>query len=415
MTKIVMINIPAHGHVNPTLPIVAELKRRGNEVIYYNTEAFRSQIEATGATFRPYPPSPFALLDPVHFAASSLVKITTLLFSTTEQITPWMVEALQREKPDLVMYDSICLWGMLSARLLNLPTVATITTFVFEGVDQLLSWREVLSLGTTVVRQLPMLIHTRSSLVKRLQAESQLTSKELTLPNPIFPCIGDLNLVFTSRRLQPNSGFINDTFEFVGTSIDLSTRHDGFPFDKFKRTPVIYISLGTINNSSGDFYRRCFNAFADHPGQFILSVGQQMELAQLGPIPDNFIVRNSVSQLKMLELADAFITHAGMNSVQEALHYGVPMVMVPQQMEQLFNAKIIEREGAGIVLGNSFTFGQATAKQLRTALDRVLNDGSFRQVAQENSLSLQASGGYLKAVDIILNRMNHTQGILRPA
>ena len=30
--------IPAHGHVNPTLPVVRELTRRGHSVRYYEVE-----------------------------------------------------------------------------------------------------------------------------------------------------------------------------------------------------------------------------------------------------------------------------------------------------------------------------------------------------------------------------------------
>src|SRR5206468_12114593 len=55
MSKIVFIEMPASGHVNPTLPVVQELVRRGEHVTYYATEEFRSQIEQTGATFQPYP------------------------------------------------------------------------------------------------------------------------------------------------------------------------------------------------------------------------------------------------------------------------------------------------------------------------------------------------------------------------
>jgi UDP:flavonoid glycosyltransferase YjiC (YdhE family) len=57
MSNIVFIEMPAYGHVNPTLPVVQELVRRGEHVTYYATEEFRSQIEQTGATFQPYPAS----------------------------------------------------------------------------------------------------------------------------------------------------------------------------------------------------------------------------------------------------------------------------------------------------------------------------------------------------------------------
>ena len=55
MAKIAFINIPAHGHTNPTLAVVKALLARGHEVIYYSGQEMRELIERTGADFRPYP------------------------------------------------------------------------------------------------------------------------------------------------------------------------------------------------------------------------------------------------------------------------------------------------------------------------------------------------------------------------
>jgi len=59
---IFFFSIPAHGHVNPTLPVVSELVSRGHAVRYYETPEFRERIEAAGAQFvdiSPYmPPAP---------------------------------------------------------------------------------------------------------------------------------------------------------------------------------------------------------------------------------------------------------------------------------------------------------------------------------------------------------------------
>jgi len=52
MSKVLFFNLPALGHTNPTLPLVAELVRRGEQVIYYSSPAFQQAIEQTGATFR---------------------------------------------------------------------------------------------------------------------------------------------------------------------------------------------------------------------------------------------------------------------------------------------------------------------------------------------------------------------------
>ena len=54
MAKYVFLNMPARGHVNPTLAVAQELVRRGQAVSYYLTEEFRDVVEATGAVFQPY-------------------------------------------------------------------------------------------------------------------------------------------------------------------------------------------------------------------------------------------------------------------------------------------------------------------------------------------------------------------------
>ena len=64
-------------------------------------------------------------------------------------------------------------------------------------------------------------------------------------------------------------------------------------------------------------------------------------------LPDNFIVRPFVNQGEILKHASLFITAGGMNSIHEALYYGVPCLICPQQGEQLLNAKRFEAMGFG--------------------------------------------------------------------
>src|SRR5579872_1234947 len=54
MAKYVFLDMPAYGHVNPTLAVVQELVKRGQEVIYYLPEKFKEAVQATGAVFRSY-------------------------------------------------------------------------------------------------------------------------------------------------------------------------------------------------------------------------------------------------------------------------------------------------------------------------------------------------------------------------
>ena len=57
MAKLLFFNIPAYGHVNPTLPVITELVKRGHHVLYYNSDTFEQALKGTGAEFRSYPNS----------------------------------------------------------------------------------------------------------------------------------------------------------------------------------------------------------------------------------------------------------------------------------------------------------------------------------------------------------------------
>jgi len=77
----------------------------------------------------------------------------------------------------------------------------------------------------------------------------------------------------------------------------------------------------------------------------IMSVGRNIQIESLGLVPDNFLVENFVPQLEVLKRADVFITHGGMNSLNEALYFGVPVIVVPQQVEQAFNMRRLKKLG----------------------------------------------------------------------
>jgi UDP:flavonoid glycosyltransferase YjiC (YdhE family) len=54
MGRIAYFSFPAHGHVNPTLPVIRELARRGEQIAYFGTQQFAHAIGQTGAQFCPY-------------------------------------------------------------------------------------------------------------------------------------------------------------------------------------------------------------------------------------------------------------------------------------------------------------------------------------------------------------------------
>ena len=391
MRRVMIIGTHGYGHVNPTLPVVSQLVQNGHDVIYFNDEEFRVNISRAGAEFCPYPSEVDTSPDRLARAVNGhMIDITLHLFEVSMTLTQYMLDEIQREHPAALIFDSLALWGLQAARLTGIPAVSSITIFVTKGIDLPLKFADYLHFLSGAIVRLPRFINQRRTLVKRYGRNS--------LPaNGLFPGTGSMNIVFTSRDLQPDTTFVDDSFHFVGPS--LGPRPDDTPLELPAKSPLVYISLGTIHALHRGFLQKCFDAFADSDGCFVVSAGRTAET--LNP-PPNFVVKSHVPQLDILRQADLFITHAGMNGVQEGLYYGVPMVFVPQQMEQLINARIAEAQRVGIIIGDTPPYGEKfSVEELRDVVDKVLANADYRIAAQRISRSLRAAGGTDRAVQLI--------------
>ena len=97
----------------------------------------------------------------------------------------------------------------------------------------------------------------------------------------------------------------------------------------------------------------------------------------------------------VLSISDAFITHCGMNSVSEALYFGVPLVLFPQTPEQGAVAKRTAELKAGIRLKS------IKENDILKCVKRVIEDPDFKAGAQKVSESFKNSGGIDEAVAFI--------------
>ncbi len=165
-------------------------------------------------------------------------------------------------------------------------------------------------------------------------------------------------------------------------------------FDALHDGPLLYISLGTLFDRQNEFYHCCFQAFEQSDYQVVMSVGKHTTREQLGPTPENFMVCQSVPQLELLQRATLFITHAGMNSTNEALYYGVPLLAIPQATDQHSIARRIEQTGAGIRLSRK----RVTASRLRNSADEIRTHPHYAQASARIGESLRQAGGFRAAL-----------------
>jgi MGT family glycosyltransferase len=232
-------------------------------------------------------------------------------------------------------------------------------------------------------------------------------SEPVSLPQ-LLQTYGDLNLVYTSRLFQPmEECFDEQRFQFVGPCCAFRPDAPPFPFERLDDRPLVLVSLGTVYGCRPDFLRRCMEELAHGPWQVVLATGGESNIWDSGDAaPPNIIVRPSVPQVDILRRAAAFVTHGGMNSVQEALYYGVPLVMVPQAADQFWISERAAELGAGLVLDAA----RLKPGDIRASVTRALSGLGYASAAARVAQSLHTAGGHTKAADEILDFMELSDG-----
>ncbi len=211
-----------------------------------------------------------------------------------------------------------------------------------------------------------------------------------------------LNFTYTVKEFQIYSGdFDSSRYKYVGASIG-GREEKEFDFSKIEN-PIIYISLGTLLNTSVKFFRKCLDAFRNQPVSVVMSIGNVVKMEQLGKIPDNFFVYPFVPQLEILKKASLFITHGGMNSVNEALYYGTPMLVIPVGNDQPTVARRIET----LHLGKYMKQKDIDADSLRLSAMEILNNNSYKDTLREFQIKSQSAGGNMEIARQILAELDN--------
>lgn len=385
MSKIVFFSIPAYGHTNPTIEVVRELTTRGHKVWYYSFEEFRTKIEGAGAKFigcDEYIPE--LRPEDEKKVGKDFSALISMMVDTTIALDKKVCDELKEINPDCIVSDSLCCWGKLFAKKLNITYICSTTSFAFN--------KDTASMLKKNLKEILYMVLGMRKINKKIEL---LRSHGYEVESFISLIENDNDIdtiVYTSKEFQPMAETFSDKYYFIGPSVE-QVRVE----QKIREHKKIYISLGTVNNKNLSFYKNCIEAFRDSNMDVIMSVGNNTDISQLGTIPANFQVENKVEQVKVLQEVDGFITHCGMNSVNESLYYGVPLVLFPQQSEQELVCKRVLELGAGFMLKND------KPNNIKEAVYEIINNDKYKENAQKLSKSFKDSGGPAKAADAILN------------
>lgn len=376
MANILFINANLHGHINPTLPLVKELADHGNQLDYFCSQQFQEKVMAAGATFLNYS----AELDT--FLASyrptdrhPFFMLMEYILLYAEAMLPVVLKLIKNNMYDMIICDSLFGGPFFLKQILQVPVVSSHSSFAMSSAPVPAS---MLESGTH-----PQLDHCYEIL-------ERICSKYV-IPIPgladLFISKADWNVVYTIPEFNGDTGLDCSKYLFTGSVIqkDTETEFEGFLYKNDR--PVVYISLGSINTDFIEFYKMCMEAFKSSDYYVVMSIGKKCNVNQLGTIPPNFYVGNFLPQLAILRQTDIFITHAGFNSVSEALYYGIPLYALPMVNDQYMSAKRIKNMELGIV----GKFKEITPEVLRDGIEELLSNEQIKENCQRISMRLRES------------------------
>ena len=375
--KIAWFCIPAYGHTNPTLGVVKELTAAGHQVYYFSFEMFREKIEQAGAVFIGCDGYDLGMedKDDADRVGKDMAFATELLVSSTLALDGMTTEKVEEIKPDIIVSDSVAYWGKLVALKHGIPYVSSTTTFAFNRHSA-----KYMQQSAGDMAKMVFAVPRINKQIKRLREKGYPVKGVLE----IIQNDNDTNtIVYTSKFFQPCAETFSDRYHFIGPSVRPVTE----PMEKTAEKTV-YVSMGTVNKNPA-FYRNCIHALGQTDWQVIVSMGTNAE--HYDDLPENVQVYESVDQMAVLSIADAFITHCGMNSASEGLYFQVPLVLFPQTSEQGAVAKRAEELGAGLMLNSM------EEEDILAAVREVLTDPGYKGNAIRVSESFRASGGVAEA------------------
>ena len=269
-------------------------------------------------------------------------------------------------RPDLVVCDEIDYGGMIAAELLGLPHATVLVTAAG-------------SLATAEVVAEPL---------DELRAERGLPpDPQLTVParhlvlSPFPPSFRDPRcpLPPTAHSFRPGARAA-------------ATAAPGEPPWPVRRAgaPIVYFTLGTeFNVESGDLFSRVLEGLVELPLNILVTVGTDIDPAELGPLPPHVHAAQFVPQELVLPHVSAVVSHGGSGTLIAALARGLPQVVVPMGADQPLNAARCEQLGVARALDPV----RATPAEVRDALDTVLTDPSYTSAAGRLRAEIEALPG----------------------
>jgi zeaxanthin glucosyltransferase len=412
--KIGFVSMPLTGHLNPMTALARKLESRGNEVVFMGVPDVEPIVRAANLNFVPYGETEYTLgsIAKGYGRVAKLHGLDVVRYSLRE-LSPGLLRAGLEHLPqklaetgvEALVLDTIYFLLELVPMRMGMPyaQIWNVLHLDFSGMTPsfLFSWPHMTT-PEAVARNVEALKTTGEMLAPVWAVAKPYAEKaalEIDWNDPAATTSKLAVVTQTPKEFDfPNSHWPAQ-FHYAGPFHDGEGREQvPFPWEKLTGKPLIYASLGTLVNGLKHVYRTILEAIETLPGiELVLSVGENIDPDDLGPIPSNAILVRSAPQIELLKRAALCITHAGLNTALESLAQGVPMVAIPIGYDQPGVAARIAHHG----VGEFVEVEDLTVERLTELIQRVRMNRRYRDRARHFQLVIAQTRGLDLAADVI--------------
>lgn len=382
------------GTIAPALTAVRKLVARGHRVRFMSDACNRAEAEAAGAAFLPWTRAPSRRdksresdlirdweVDPAEGFARTLDR---LMIGPALGYAEDLIEALRREPTDLVVSNEMLFGPMVGCEAAG-QRLALLSANLC--VYPLLPGVPPLGAGLAPARN----EEEEAGHAALAAAAKEMFNARLPLLNAARAALGlaplgdvadqlgaaEALLLGTARAFDFPSQQPPSFVHYVGPQLDDPDWAEEWrsPWPADDERPLVLVAFSTSFQNHVGVLQRMVDAASDLPIRLLVTLGPALAPEEVRPATNSTLLRSAPHSRVMNEAA-LVVTHGGHGTVARALVHRVPMLLIPHGRDQADNAVRVTARGAGLSLRPD-----ATAEEIRTALQRLVAEPAFRAAA----------------------------------